>query len=161
MAEIRVYADTSVYGGVFDEEFAEASRTFFDQVGEERFRLVLSPIVGDELEGAPDSVRALFEELRRVGEAVNVTEESVRLQQAYLDANIVDPKEATWWWLVGISLTWAGLYAGLDWCFPNLELVEVKGQTRYRRVGRRVVSTAGGLAVLVGLAVGFKQLFMD
>lgn len=27
---IKVYADTSVYGGVFDEEFAEASQAFFD-----------------------------------------------------------------------------------------------------------------------------------
>ena len=39
---IRVYADTSVYGGVFDEEFAEASRTFFEQVRGGRFRLILS-----------------------------------------------------------------------------------------------------------------------
>jgi hypothetical protein len=27
-----VYADTSVFGGVFDEEFTTASRVFFDQV---------------------------------------------------------------------------------------------------------------------------------
>ena len=92
MAGIRVYADTSVYGGVFDEEYAEASRTFFDQVKEGRFRLVLSPIVGDELEEAPESVRGLFEELRRLGETVDVTEEAVRLQQAYLDANVVSSK---------------------------------------------------------------------
>ena len=92
MAGIRIYADTSVYGGVFDEEFAEASRTFFDQVREGRFRLILSPVVRDELEDAPDSVRALFEELRRSGEIVDVTEETVRLGQAYLDAKIVGPK---------------------------------------------------------------------
>lgn len=29
---IKVYADTSVYGGVFDEEFAEPSKIFFEQV---------------------------------------------------------------------------------------------------------------------------------
>ncbi len=45
MAGIRVYADTSVYGGAFDEEFAEASRSFFDQVRAGRFRLIVSPIV--------------------------------------------------------------------------------------------------------------------
>ena len=32
MPPIRVYADTSVFGGVFDEEFQVASRTFFEQV---------------------------------------------------------------------------------------------------------------------------------
>jgi hypothetical protein len=92
LAGIRVYADTSVYGGAFDEEFAEASGTFFGQVKLGRFRLVASPIVHDELEHDPDQVRGLFEELRRVGENVDVTEEAVRLQQAYLDANIVAPK---------------------------------------------------------------------
>ena len=64
MAAIRVYADTSVYGGVFDEEFAEASRTFFDRVRGARLSLILSPIVADELEDAPAPVRALFEEVR-------------------------------------------------------------------------------------------------
>ena len=29
---IRVYADASVYGGVFDEEFEVASQAFFDNV---------------------------------------------------------------------------------------------------------------------------------
>lgn len=34
MAIPRVYADTSVFGGVFDEEFCDTSRTFFEQVRE-------------------------------------------------------------------------------------------------------------------------------
>ena len=29
---IRVYADTSVCGGVFDDEFATPSRAFFEQI---------------------------------------------------------------------------------------------------------------------------------
>jgi hypothetical protein len=29
---IRVYADTSVFGGVFDDEFREESLTFFELV---------------------------------------------------------------------------------------------------------------------------------
>lgn len=32
MKEIRVYADTSVFGGVYDIEFDTPSHTFFDQV---------------------------------------------------------------------------------------------------------------------------------
>ncbi len=34
---LRVYADTSVFGGILDPEYAEASRTFFDQVRSGRF----------------------------------------------------------------------------------------------------------------------------
>ena len=53
MKPILVYADTSVYGGVFDEEFAEPSGAFFSEIRHGRFSLVLSPLVADELEDAP------------------------------------------------------------------------------------------------------------
>lgn len=92
MNKLRVYADTSVYGGVFDEEFAKPSTAFFAEVRRGRFGLVLSPLVADELEDAPDAVRELFEEMRHFGQAVDVTEEAIRLQQSYLDANILGPK---------------------------------------------------------------------
>ena len=36
--------------------------------------------------------RGLFDELRRFGKTVDVTEEAIRPQQAYLDANVVGPK---------------------------------------------------------------------
>ena len=52
---MRVYADTSVFGGVFDAEFENASMAFFDLVRRGRFRLVVSPVVQDELVKAPES----------------------------------------------------------------------------------------------------------
>lgn len=45
MRAYRVYADTSIFGGVFDMEFTVASQTFFNQVGD-RFVLVTSALVG-------------------------------------------------------------------------------------------------------------------
>lgn len=39
---IKIYADTSVYGGVFDEEFAEASKAFFDLVRSGEYTLCVS-----------------------------------------------------------------------------------------------------------------------
>ena len=62
-APIRVYADTSVFGGVFDEEFARASTVFFDGIRSGRLLLVTSAIVEDELVGAPTKVRQYFEQL--------------------------------------------------------------------------------------------------
>ena len=41
---IRVYADTSVYGGIFDEEFSKASVSFFELVKERQFELTVSAI---------------------------------------------------------------------------------------------------------------------
>ena len=36
---IRLYADTSVFGGVFDEEFENTSRAFFDQIEKSRITI--------------------------------------------------------------------------------------------------------------------------
>jgi hypothetical protein len=92
---LRVYADTSVYGGVFDDEFAEASRTFFEQVAGGRFQLVVSALVRGELAGAPEQVRALFDQFRAGAEVVEVGEEAIRLQAAYLAAGVVGQGSAT------------------------------------------------------------------
>ncbi len=92
---IRVYADSSVYGGAFDEEFAAASREFFELVRAGRFRLVVSTAVSDELQSAPEQVRNLFGEMRQFAETAEITEEALRLQEAYLTAAIVGQKWET------------------------------------------------------------------
>lgn len=45
----RVYVDTSVFGGVFDEEFQKASQGFFDQIRGGQFNLVTSAVVEQEI----------------------------------------------------------------------------------------------------------------
>ena len=45
----RVYADTSVFGGVFDEDFEQASTRFLEQVRRGRFELVSSAVVQAEI----------------------------------------------------------------------------------------------------------------
>jgi predicted nucleic acid-binding protein len=94
MDPLRVYADTSVYGGVFDEDFSEPSHRFFDRVREGRFTLVLSAVVQAELRPAPESVRLLMDEMLHVSQIAAVTEAAIVLQQAYLAAGVVTPKSA-------------------------------------------------------------------
>jgi predicted nucleic acid-binding protein len=91
---VRVYADTSVYGGVFDDAFATPSRRFFDLVRQGRFRLVVSAIVLNEVAPAPEPVRELLDEMVEIADTVVVTDDALRLQQAYLDAGIVTPRSA-------------------------------------------------------------------
>lgn len=74
---IRVYADTSVYGGVFDEKFREASEGFFEKVRGRKLGLVLSTVVRDELEDAPQEMKSFFAVIRRHGEIVEVTKEVI------------------------------------------------------------------------------------
>jgi len=45
MKALQVYADTSVFGGYFDAEFAAESRRFFDLVRAGRVKLLLSEVV--------------------------------------------------------------------------------------------------------------------
>lgn len=92
---ISVYADTSVFGGVFDEEFSEPSKAFVDAVRAGSFGLVTSELVRQEIAAAPDAVRQLFDDLLPVARIATVTDEALRLQQAYLAAAIVSERFAT------------------------------------------------------------------
>lgn len=94
ISPIRVYADTSVYGGVFDEEFAEHSQQFFDEVRDGRFRLVTSPSVMLELQGAPLQVRTFFQTIASDAETVVPDQATDHLQSKFLDSAIVGPKSS-------------------------------------------------------------------
>lgn len=76
---LRIYADTSVFGGCFDHEFTEDSVRLFEEVREGHFVLVVSNLIFDELELAPDGVRAVLAGLPpdRV-EIVNTTLEGTK-----------------------------------------------------------------------------------
>jgi len=56
---MKVYADTSVFGGVFDEEFTEPSKEFFAEVESGRFDLVVSAVVQAEIDSAPKEVKEI------------------------------------------------------------------------------------------------------
>jgi hypothetical protein len=86
---MRIYADTSVFGGVFDPEFSTPSSQFFAEVDAGRFSLVTSAIVAAEIEPAPKDVRDLFERYIAVAEVVSVTDAAIQLQQQYIDSGFI------------------------------------------------------------------------
>jgi hypothetical protein len=79
---MSVYADTSVFGGVFDERFAGASRTFLERVRGGVFDLVTSSVGADEVELAPEVVRRVFEEARPFAQIAEITQSALDLQAA-------------------------------------------------------------------------------
>ena len=86
----RFYFDTSVFGGVFDEEFEEASLQLFEKVKLGQIICVLSDLTEGELFGAPLRVRTFFEDLpKEYLEMVLVTDEAINLAKTYLSENIV------------------------------------------------------------------------
>ncbi len=63
MKTLRIYVDTSVFGGCFDEEFQEESRMLFEEIKRGKFRLVISSMTIDELTEAPEHVQKVLTEL--------------------------------------------------------------------------------------------------
>ncbi len=90
MRRLRVYADTSVFGGCFDDEFAEASRTFFRDVAAGRFVVVIADAVLREVALAPEHVRGVLKGLPADAvELVTLTEEIGRLRDAYIREGVL------------------------------------------------------------------------
>ena len=89
---MKVYADTSVFGGVYDQEFDEPSKEFFAEVESGRFDLVVSAVVKAEISSAPKEVQELFQRVVGESEIAELTQEVLDLRNAYLSAGVVTPK---------------------------------------------------------------------
>lgn len=92
MPIVRVYWDTSVFGGAFDEEFRMASLAFFDSVRRGMVDLVISSALSDEIQDAPAHVRKFFSAMRPFLTISKITPQAIDLQQAYIRARVVSPK---------------------------------------------------------------------
>ncbi len=90
MHRIRVYVDTSVFGGAQDDEFQDASRNFFRLVSNGGYVVLVSDETLRELGDAPEKVRAVYEAISHDQlERVAIDEEVLELAQAYVDANVL------------------------------------------------------------------------
>lgn len=90
MRPIRVYADTSVFGGTEDEEFRDPSRRFFDAVRSGRFVILISEETARELQTAPDAIRNLPQTLPKESiDTIEINTEVLSLAQMYLDAAVL------------------------------------------------------------------------
>lgn len=107
MKRTRVYVDTSVIGGCFDEEFATESRALVQAAREGRFVLLVSDLMGDELQVAPSEVLALAAGLPADAiEQVRRNEETVHLRDAYLRAGVVGPRHSVDAHHIALATVW-------------------------------------------------------
>ena len=90
MQRQKLYIDTSVFGGYFDEEFAEFTVPLFERLNNGEFKLLFSTVTQDELENAPDRVRDLVMQLKIDDtEFIEMTEEAVDLATEYIKEKVV------------------------------------------------------------------------
>lgn len=86
----RLYFDTSVFGGVFDEEFEEISTLLFEKVKLGEIVCLYSDLSIAELKNAPEKVRLFFQSLPSDKmELLSVTEEAFLLADMYIQEKVV------------------------------------------------------------------------
>ena len=86
----RFYFDTSVFGGVYDEEFEESSIQLFEKVKLGQIVCLYSDLTEGELSQAPQDVRSFFEGLPGSQlEKLIVSDEALDLANKYIAENVV------------------------------------------------------------------------
>lgn len=86
----RIYVDTSVFGGYFDEEFKDHTIPLFDRIRAGEFIVLYSTVTQDEIENAPEKVKELVKSLRAdQTEFVDTSAESLDLATEYIIEKVV------------------------------------------------------------------------
>lgn len=92
MKKLRLYLDTSVFGGCFDKPFIKDSLKIFEAIRQGRLILVYSDLVSAELQPANMRVKTIPGTLpRECVEEVEFNKEAGELRDAYLEAGILTP----------------------------------------------------------------------
>ncbi len=90
---LRVYLDTSVIGGCFDEEFGVWSNALVRDFRSGRYIPVLSDVLAAEIEPAPPHVQAAHRELVQIAdEVVSTTKQALALRARYAKRGVLGPK---------------------------------------------------------------------
>lgn len=120
MRRIRVYVDTSVFGGTQDEEFMEESRRFFRQVEKGEFVVLLSAETLRELSKSPKPVQSVWLGLQPDQvEEVEIGREVSELAGEYIRADVL--KEASLGDALHVAAaTVAGADLILSWNFKHI-----------------------------------------
>ena len=92
MKKLKIYLDTSVIGGSFDEGFEEHSIGLIKNLKKDKIIGVISEVTIRELENAPDFVKKDFESYEEKLEVVVITEEIKELAESYIKDKIVTRK---------------------------------------------------------------------
>ena len=86
----RIYIDTSVVGGYFDEEFKETTMALFQRLENREIIFVVSDLLDLELIYAPKQVsELLYKYSAEKFERVELTEEAIKLADKYVAENVV------------------------------------------------------------------------
>lgn len=86
----RYYIDTSVFGGYFDQEFADTTQKLFSEMEKSETVILFSEMTENELSEAPESVKDFVKDLPSKNiEFLEITPETIDLADKYIEENVV------------------------------------------------------------------------
>lgn len=86
----RIYIDTSVVGGYFDDEFMVDTLPFFERVKNGEITIIISDLLDVELFRAPDFVKELLPSIDNQNkEFIRLSPEAIELADKYIEAKVV------------------------------------------------------------------------
>ena len=86
----RVYIDTSVVGGYFDDSFSKDTIRFFKSVSNGERIIIVSDLLEAELLRAPDFVKSLLDSFPiKSKEKIKLSQEAIDLADKYVEAKVV------------------------------------------------------------------------
>jgi predicted nucleic acid-binding protein len=90
MKKQRIYLDTSVFGGLHDEEFKEFTEPLFERIKNSEFEIILSNITEQELENAPKKIKETTKLIPNDStEYVKSDVETAELAKKYIEEGVV------------------------------------------------------------------------
>ena len=90
MMQRKIYIDTSIVGGYFDDEFEEETKALFARLEKKEIIFVVSSVLRQELSKAPEYVRTLIDKYDKGNfEYVELTSEAIELADKYIAEKVV------------------------------------------------------------------------
>ena len=121
---LRIYIDTSVLGGCFDDEFSAWSNSLIRDFRMGRFIPVLSDVTAAEVAEAPEAVRGIHGDmLRLAGSLLPVTPAVVRLVASYQSKRILPSRYSADMTHIALA-TLAEVDALVSWNFKHIVRLE-------------------------------------
>ena len=92
MKRLKIYIDTSVIGGLFDDKFKRHTKQFIENIKNNQIVGVISEITIRELENAPALVRESFRSYQDKLEIIYLTDEIGQLATDYVKDKVITKK---------------------------------------------------------------------
>ncbi len=87
---LKLYLDTSIYGGYYDDEFSLWTRSLINQVYAGEHIALASSVILDELQEAPDRIKEVFAEIPDdYYHQYDITTEMISLAADYIRQGVV------------------------------------------------------------------------